>query len=360
MSPAAGRRGARLLRLLAIGLLGLAPALLDPRALGADAARQEANDLDAFMATVLKHRDDNWRKLHDYILSEKEAFALDGPGAVRLYGTEREFSWYTRDGYLIRSPLRYDKVTLSESDRRKYETTWLSKEKEREEKHAKRLAEKAERAQRAEAAGEPPVVDVESFMREGGEPRFISEAYFLEFKFEPGNYYLAGRETLDNREVLRIEYYPTRLFDDDEETAAEREARRAREREREERRARGELSKKRTGGEYEREIDRQMNKVALITLWVDPAKRQIVKFTFENVDYGFLPGRWLLRVDGVKASMVMGQPFPDVWLPRQLSFEGSITLAPGTYAAHYTRDYFDYRQGEVRAKIRHYGPAPER
>ena len=47
-------------------------------------------------------------------------------------------------------------------------------------------------------------------------PRFVSEAYFMEFKFEPGNYYLAGREQLDGQPVLRIEYYPTRMFNDNE------------------------------------------------------------------------------------------------------------------------------------------------
>ena len=41
------------------------------------------------------------------------------------------------------------------------------------------------------------------------EPRFISESYFLEFTFEPGNYYFEGRETLAGREVVKLEYYPT-------------------------------------------------------------------------------------------------------------------------------------------------------
>ncbi len=38
----------------------------------------------------------------------------------------------------------------------------------------------------------------------------------MDFKFEPGNYYLAGREQLDGQPVLRIEYYPTRMFNDNE------------------------------------------------------------------------------------------------------------------------------------------------
>jgi hypothetical protein len=349
-------------RILTVLLLCLSPVFLYAQPSTPPAPAREQSDLDALMATVLQRRDENWRRLHDYVLREKEVFALNGPGRVRLFGSEREFMWYQREGYLVRSPTRYDKVTLDDTERRKYEEQWLRKEKERETEHAKKAAETAARHRSAE---EPPVYDVESFMREGGEPRFISEAYFLEFKFEPGNYYFAGRETLDGREVLKIEYYPTDLYndgEDDDERAARQKRREAREREREarnkERKKKGEREI-RIGDNGEEEIERKMNKVSVVTLWVDPAVRQIVKFTFENVDFGFLPGRWLVRVGDVKASMVMSQPFPDVWLPRELTFEGEVKLAVGTVAARYTREYFEYKQGEVRSKIRHYGDIKE-
>jgi hypothetical protein len=360
----------KVLHAAALMLLLFAPPILGPRLLHAGAVQapgtqpaQTPSDLDVLMATVLQHRDENWRRLHDYVLREKEAFSLDGPGRARLYGTEREFTWYQREGYLVRSPLRYDRVTLSEAERRKYEDKWLKEEKEREEQHAKKAAAKAQQHRSAE---EPPVMDVQSFIREGGEPRFISEAYFLEFKFEPGNYYLAGRETIENREVLRVEYYPKRLFNDDDDDRRERE--RAREKENSDKADKGagkDVDKGKQGDkrnrrdrdrerEFEDDIERKMNKVALITMWVDPAVHQIVKFTFENVDFGFLPGRWLVRVGDVKATMVMGQPFPNVWLPREMVFEGDVTLAAGTFG-----EYYDYRQGETRARIRHYGDVKE-
>jgi len=343
-----------------LAVLCLTPAIFGPRQLHAEPARlqtQAPNDLDALMATVLQHRDENWRRLHDYVLREKEAFSLEDPGRARLYGSEREFTWYQRDGYLVRSPLRYDKVTLSEADRRKYEDNWLKDEKEREEEHAKKAAAKAQVHRSAE---EPQVMDVQSFIREGGEPRFISEAYFLEFKFEPGNYYLAGREKIENRDDRRRR---------DEERARE-QRQQADKGDKDEKGAKGKSGKNAKGDkerdkdrdkdrEFEERIERSMNKVALITLWVDPAVRQIVKFTFENVDFGFLPGRWLVRVGDVKATMVMGQPFPDVWLPREMLFEGEVTLAAGKFEARYTREYFDYRQGETRARIRHYGDVKE-
>ena len=355
----------------ALLLLCFAPPILGPRLLHAGAIQAPgqpvASDLDALMATVLQHRDENWRRLHDYVLREKEAFSLDGPGRARLFGSEREYTWYMREGYLVRSPLRYDKVTLGEDDRRKYEDKWLQEEKEREEQHAKKAAAKAEQHRSAE---DPAVVDVQSFLREGGEPRFISEAYFLEFKFEPGNYYLAGREKIENRDVLRVEYYPKRLFNDDEDDRRRKEERaRAREQRQQAEKSGDKAGKRAKKDKAEKERDREneieedfedkFNKVALITLWVDPAVGQIVKFTFENVDFGFLPGRWLVRVGEIKATMVMGQPFPNVWLPREMVFEGDVTLAAGTFEARYAREYYDYRQGETRARIRHYGDVKE-
>ena len=84
--------------------------------------------------------------------------------------------------------------------------------------------------------------------------------------------------------------------DDDERRGRQREPRRENQRER----------------EIEQRIERQMNKTALVTLWVDPAEHQIVKYTFDNVWMDFLPGGWLVKVDDIKASMTMGQPFPGV------------------------------------------------
>ena len=67
-----------------------------------------------------------------------------------------------------------------------------------------------------------------------------------------------------------------------------------------------------------------MNKTALITLWVDPAEHQIVKYTFDNVWLDFLPGAWLVRVDDLRASMTMGQPFAGIWLPRTINIHARL------------------------------------
>ena len=63
-------------------------------------------DLDAFMQQVLARRDDNWKKLQQYILDEREQIELRGPSGRRLWGEQRDFTWYLRDGFFVRSPVR--------------------------------------------------------------------------------------------------------------------------------------------------------------------------------------------------------------------------------------------------------------
>jgi hypothetical protein len=76
----------------------------------AQLAAPAANDLDAFMRQVLAKRDDNWKKLQQYVLDEKEAVDLRGPGKVPIWGDRREFTWYIRNGFFVRSPLKFNGV----------------------------------------------------------------------------------------------------------------------------------------------------------------------------------------------------------------------------------------------------------
>lgn len=291
-------------------------------------AQPSTSDLDAFMAQVLARRGESWRTLQQYVLDEREIAEIRGPGGTRLYGLEREYTWYIRDGVFVRSPVRFDGVPLSDEERRRYEAEWLEQELER------------DRNPDAEAPGAHPGTpatpegDAHQLARLIREPRFISAAYFLEFEFEPGHYALVGPEQYEGRRVLRIEYYPTRLFsDDDDGTPAE-------------------------GGtqdpddEGEGELERQMNKVALVTLWVDPERHQIVKYTFENLDMDFMPGRWFARAEDIRATMRMEEPFPGVWLPRGIVAQGAITLAAGTYSVRYQVAYRNYREADVKVRVR--------
>jgi hypothetical protein len=296
----------------------------------------EQTDLDAFMRQVLTSRDANWKKLQQYVLDERELIELHGPGRVLLWGERREYTWFIRDGFFVRSPLKFNGVTIADDERRKFEADYLRRTQERDKRRSRRQAETSEDnapAAPAHETGEEIVPrDIDGLIKQTREPEFISSAYFLRFRFEEGTYALVGRETLDGRELLRIEYYPTRMF-------------------------RG-TDRRRSGKEPSTEekardaqFQRLMNKVALVTLWVEPKAHQIVKYTFDNVGFDFLPAQWLVHVNELKASMTMAQPFPDVWLPNALDLAMSGTLAVGQFDLHYRLDYHDYRRPDVTSKV---------
>lgn len=303
-------------------------------------AQSKETDLDRLMARALEHRADAWKTMEQYILNEREQFELRGPLGLPLFGERREFTWFVRDGYFVRSPLEFNGVKIGDEKRRSYEERWLRRERERE----KRRAERRAKEQPVQAADAPENVD--AFIKQTGEPRFISAAYFLDFTFEPGNYYFAGRESFAGRPVVKVEYFPRRLFSDSDEEQkrkAEREKARA---------ARGEKPEK------DENFDFQMNKVARITLWVDEERAMILKYVFENVDFDFLPAQWLVRIEDVRAEMEMAQPFPDIWMPKDMRMRFAATFANGTYELRYGLSFFDYRMGDVKSRIRFDGRRP--
>jgi hypothetical protein len=309
-----------------LALLGLAPGPFDY-------AQGKPSDLDSFMEQVLARRDDNWKKLQQYVLDEQERVELRGPSEHLIWGQKREYTWYVRDGYFIRSPVRFNGVSISESDREKYEENFLRRAKARE-----KPSEPSTTAPATSSAPLPPV-DVQTFITQTREPQFISSAYFLQFKFEPGHYALAGREKLDNRDVLRIEYYPARMFSEDSpKTRTERRVRQAASNPSDE--AIGE------------QMQRLMNKVTLVTLWVEPGDHQIVQFALDNAGLDFLPLAWLARVSELRATMVMSEAFPGVWLPRRIDTSGAMVLATGRLDIRYALDYSSYREAKVSTKIR--------
>jgi hypothetical protein len=294
-----------------------------------EALQEQRSDLDEFMAAVLARRDENWRKLQQYILEEHETADFFGPGKTRLFGLDREYSWFIRDGVFVRSPVRFDGVALSDKERRDAEQEWIAEHKERDRQTDAALPSPPPGAPSAADGGHEKAADVESLLKLTREPAFVSSAYFMRFHFEPGRYGFVGPELYDGIKVLRIEYYPKRLFKDDHDAAAapEKNADDAR-------------------------IERQMNKVALVTLWIEPASHQIVQYRFDNVGFDFLPGRSIVRVTGFGATMRMSQAFPGVWLPKDIDASGAFTLASGRYDAHYVTAYRKYREAAVGVRLR--------
>jgi len=220
--------------------------------------------------------------------------------------------------------VKFNGVVIPEAERRKAEAEYLARQQRREARARSQSGASAD-------AAPDDAADVDGVIRQLREPQFVSSAYFLRFKFEEGKYALVGRETLDGRDVLRIEYYPARMF-----SGTDR------------RRGRGQSDKDRA---YDAEFQRLMNKVALVTLWVEPTVHQIVKYTFDNVGFDFLPAQWLVHVNDVKATMTMAQPFPDVWLPNALDVGVSMTLAVGQFDLRYGLEYRDYRRPDVTTKV---------
>ena len=294
------------------------------------------SDLDAFMERVLARRDDNWKKLQQYVLEEKEAFDLTGPGGLPLWGIRREYSWFIRQGIFVRSPVKANGVALSEADRRKAEDEWRRREANREERRQRRAERRVVVIDPTEVKvtdGQTTPADlpsnVDDLLKQGSDPQFVSSSYFLKFRFEKGHYALAGREKVDDRDALKIEYYPgTGLFNE------------------------GKSRPNRKVRDKEDEIEQKMNKVSLVTLWVDPKTDQILQYTFDDIDMDFFPGRALLRVSDLKATMRMSQAFPEVWLPRSIEMHFGMMMAVGAIDATYTVDYLNYKQANVTYKIK--------
>jgi hypothetical protein len=293
-------------------------------------------ELDAFMSEVLARRDENWKKVQQYILDERERAQLRGPFDMLLWGAEREYIWYPRDGFFVRSPVRFNGVDITERERERYEQNFLQQTKARDERA------KAQGRETDGTVDAPAPSDLQSLIQQTREPQFVSSAYLLKFKFEGGQYALVGRETIDTRTVLRIEYYPTRLFSDNPDTRAAARANQA-------------SGRKSRGDAYGDEVQRLMNKVSRVTLWVEPEQKQIVKYTFENVGLDFLPASWLVQVSELHANMAMTEAFPGVWLPKQVDVAGSFVLAAGLFSMAYDIQYSGYREAATGG--RYLGPS---
>lgn len=334
-----------LFALLSLGVLASAPLLIARPV--ASAAVTAQTDLDAFMEKVLARRDDNWKKLQQYVLEEKEAFDLTGPGRFPLWGMRREYTWFIRDGIFVRSPVTADGVKLSESDRKKAEEDWLRRQKTREENERKRAEQRAKGedvepssttattggveagSQDEKDRSATPITNTEDMLKQVRQPEFVSSAYFLKFKFEKGHYAFAGREKINGIDALKIEYYPQDGMFKDGRSKPDRKVR-----------------------EKDDLIEEKMNKASMVTLWVDPATHQILQYTFDDMDWDFFPGRSLVRIGNVEATMQMGQAFPNVWLPRSIEMEFEMMLALGSVDATYRVDYLNYKEAAVTYKIK--------
>jgi len=261
---------------------------------GAAAAQPplQNDEIDVFMEKVLEQREISWDELYDYVFIETMKLDFAGMEIAAIESFEHEYTWFVRDGYLVRSPYRMNGVGVSAEEKAEYESEWLSD------------------------------------MQEGERSTRIERDSFFDFEFEPGNYFFAGREIFEGREVVKIEYYPTHLFSDEGDEEEDEDD----------------------------EFDRAFDKTSLITMLIVPEEHQIVKVTFDNLGLDFLPGRWLVQVEELKASMIMDMPIEGVWLPRLIQASGRISTASGALSLDFSREFSDYRQTEVGAKVKYGRP----
>lgn len=300
------------------------------------ATQAPVSEIDLFMREVLSKRTRNWEDLYKFTVRDRASFKVRGPGDAPIEGYTGEYVWYVRDGMMVRSPIKANGVAVGDAERERFEQRFMERVREQEER-------RRDKERKAEEEGET-----------------LERENFLGFPFEPGNYLLAGRETFEGMEVLRIEYYPVKLFEESDEDDADDEDGGGPDSEDAAAASAGDESDAGRSDEpdpQEEAFIRGFQKTSRVTMLVLPEERQIVKITFDNVGLDFLPLRWLVRVDDVSASLTMMKlAGENVWLPREILAHGAVSLATGTFEATFTLEYFDYKRADVQAQVRYQLP----
>jgi hypothetical protein len=136
---------------------------------------------------------------------------LNGPGNSRLWGEQRDYTWFVRDGFFVRSPLKVDGATVGEGDRRRAEDQYLRRTQRRDARGRPSAPENAPpdsggvgavaRPDNNDNSSNSPdaPANVDGLIRQMRQPQFVSSSYFLRFKFDEGRYALAGREKFEGR-----------------------------------------------------------------------------------------------------------------------------------------------------------------
>ena len=229
---------------------------------------------------------------------------MRGPGGAQIWGERREYTWFIRDGFFIRSPLKFNGVEIGDGDRRKFEADYLKRQQERE-----------QRRQRAAAAGQPPPSDttiaitnngivvereddqaaqdeplnVDGLLKQTRQPEFISSASHASVPVRGGQ----ATRSSDARRSKAATCCAS--------STTRRICSAGPDRRRRSRKARSERDKA-----YDAAYRRMMNKVALVTLWVEPKAHQIVKYTVRQRRRSISSRRsGCVHVDDVRATMTM-------------------------------------------------------
>ena len=271
----------------------------------------DMSDLDEFMAKVMQKRLADVENLRDYVFSERETFEVKvGTKIAAQWSYRHEYLWFVRDDCLVRSPVLIDGVRVSDKEKAAAEEEWINRQREIKENKSK------------ESKNETGI-DHKMLFGFKNENRLDFQA-FLGFEFEPGRYLYGGEQQFEGRKAIIVEYVP-RMND-----------------------KKNDNKKDKIGGLFEKSV--------LVTMLISPDEHQILQMTFDNVGLEFLPVRWLVRMNDVKASMVMDNPKGDTWFPREISAHGSVSTA-GTDTGmdayvNYSSEFYAYTKSQVDVNIR--------
>jgi len=285
-------------------------------------AAQAPSDLDQLVERALARRDSHWKTLPQLVLEERDDLEMLGPSGARLFAQRSDFTWFPRDGVFVRSPLRINGRAVTEAQRQIEEADFIARERRRDERR------RATASPAVDAPELPLTPETAEALTAAVRPSFLqNNSLLMALRYEPGRYGLVGRETRAGRGVVKIEYYPTTLFM----AGRARPNRRVRER--------------------DSKVTERLNKASLLTLWIDPAQSQIVRYEYADVDLGFLPGQWLARVVDGRSSMSLDEVLPGIWLPTRAESFVRLQLPAGPVEARFSIAYANYRRAEVGTRI---------
>lgn len=283
---------------------------------------ENKSEIDKFMEKVLDKRKNNWDQLYNYIFTEKDTFKLIGnienPAAQAYTG---EWHWRVKEGFMVRSPYKINGVEVSQEEREKAEAAWIKerkKQKENDERKEKGLA---------------PLEDEneESDEDEAGED---SREVFFGMNTKKGSFFFAGKTVIDGLELVIVEYYPQEMI-----------------KVKDKRKKKSDDEDKQKKAEENR-LKKGLNNATKVTFYIKADEHQIIQMVLSIRELDFLPARWLFHFNGIEAKMRWDKPLGDIWMPVEITANGSASMAVGKILLKYKKEFIDYRKTQVKVNFK--------
>ena len=301
-------------KLLAVTFAAL---ILSAAGLVAQEEKSEENksEIDVFMEKVLDTRKNNWDQLYNYIFTEKDTFRLIGkiedPARQAFTG---EWRWRVKEGFMVRSPYKVNGVLVSDEEREKAEQAWI--------KERKRQKENEERKEK----GLPPLESEDEEDEAGEDTREV----FFGMDTKKGKFFFAGKTVINGIDVVIVEYYPEEMI-----------------RVKDKRKNKSEEEKN-----EEVKLKKGLNNATKVVFYVKADEHQIIQMELRIRELDFLPARWLVHFNGVNVKMLWDKPLGDIWMPVEITANGSASMAVGKILLKYRKEFVDYRKTQVKVNFK--------